>query len=104
MRADDRVEAVLFDEFAQLARMADIGEVNGRGNAGGAVHFARVIHQAEHLRRFGGDGVEELVKAQRAGVPEHVQHIQKLRLVPARFERFFCGEGAVIVAFAGAAA
>ena len=75
--ADDRVIAVLRHKSAELPRVAEVCEVHGGCDARGAVHRARVVHHAEHLGRAGGDAVEELIEAERAGIAEHMQHIEE---------------------------
>ena len=104
VRADDGVIAVVADEGVELPRVADVGHVDRRGDAGRAVHCTCVVHHAEHVRRLGRDAVEDLVEAQRPGVAEHVQHIEERCLVPARVERLLDSERAVVVPLAGAAA
>ena len=104
VRADNGVIAVVADEGVELPRMADVGHVDRRGDAGRAVHRTCVVHHAEHVRRLGRDAVEDFVKAQRPGVAEHVQHIEEGCLVSARVERLLDGERAVVVPLAGAAA
>ena len=102
--ADDGIIAVLRHKSAELPRVAEVCEVHRGGDAGRAVHLTGVVHHAEHLRRAGGDAVEELIEAERAGIAEHMQHIEKGRLVPGGVQRLLDGKRAVVVPLTGRAA
>ena len=102
--ADDGIIAVLRNECAELPRVAEVREVHRGGDTGRAVHLTGVVHHAEHLRRAGGDAVEELIEAERAGIAEHMQHIEKGRLVPGGVQRLLDGKRAVVVPLTGRAA
>ena len=104
VRAEHRVVFTLTDEVAKLLRVADIGQIDRRSHARRAVHLPGVVHHAENVRSLGRNAIEHLVEAQRAGIAEHVEHIQKLRLMAKPLQRLLDSQCAVVVALAGAAA
>ena len=104
MRTEYRVVFTLTDEVAKLLRVADIGQIDRRSHARRAVHLPGVVHHAENVRSLGRNAIEHLVEAQRAGIAEHVEHIQKLRLMALPLQRLLDSQRTVVVALAGAAA
>ena len=84
--------------------MAEIRKVHRGGDTGRAVHLTGMVHHAEYLGCAGGDAVEELIEAERAGIAEHVQHIEKGRLVSGGVQSLLDSKRTVVMSLAGRAA
>jgi hypothetical protein len=101
--ADYGFIAVVLHIVLQLPGMADVGQIDGGGDPRGTVHGSGVVHHAKNIRCFGRNAVEHLIKAQGAGLPAQMEHIQKVGGMAQTLQGFSHGHGTVVVAFAGAA-